>query len=70
MADADDYPTVRRLYRQMRVADLLRLQEAFTLDARETDSPICRVFCEARLTLIRGVLKEKAAARRRKGAPA
>ena len=53
--------TLRTLYRSMRVDQLLLLQQAFLLDGRETDSPICRAFCEARLALIYEVLKEKAA---------
>lgn len=58
--------TTRQLYRRMRPASLLLLQQAFLLDGRETDSPICRQFCEARLAIITSVLKEKAALKRKR----
>ena len=61
-----DPPTLRQIYRAMRGAELLLLQDAFILDARATDSPLCRAFCEERLALISAVLKEKAARRRAK----
>jgi hypothetical protein len=57
--------TVRQLYRRMRPSQLVQLQQAFILDAQETDSPICRQFCEERLALIASVLKEKAALKRK-----
>jgi len=53
-------PTLRQLYQQMRLPDLVCLQEAFILDARTTDSPLCRAFCEERLRLVRQVIKAKA----------
>lgn len=51
--------TVRQLYRSMRMTELVALRQAFELDARETDSAICRAFCETRLQLLGEVIREK-----------
>jgi hypothetical protein len=58
--------TVRQLYRRMRPNQLVLLQQAFILDARETESMMCRRFCEERLAVITSVLKEKATTSRQR----
>jgi hypothetical protein len=64
----DKPTTLRALYRTLSTRALVALREAFTLDARETDSPICRAFCEARLALIGAVLRERLALERKRKA--
>lgn len=59
MSDAAATLTLRQLYRSMRPEQLIILRMAFVLDAQETDSPICRAFCEERMALIGEVLREK-----------
>lgn len=51
--------TVRQLYRSMRMTELVALRQAFEIDARETDSPICRAFIELRLQLLGEVIRGK-----------
>jgi hypothetical protein len=80
MPDEPKPATLRAIYRSISVPHLVLLRQAFTLDAAESDSAICRAFCAERIEVIGAVIREKrartrvrqekAAERARKRAPA